>query len=372
MKEEINMIEKNKTWELVDLSNKKDVIGLKWIYKTKFNEDGSVKKYKARLVAKGYSQQPGIDFNETFAPVARIETIRTALAIATNFELKVYQLDEIFLGIQVVQGKGRIFLSQEKYIENLLERFHMAKCKPVSTPMMFNEKLQQKDGAYQADASLFRSLVGSLIYVTHTRPDIAFAVSVVSRYMTNPSKTHFTAAKRILRYLQGTKKQGILYEKDDECKLLGYSDSDWAGSVDDRKSTSGYIFCLGSKVISWSSRKQKTVALSSSEAEYTAITDAACQAVWLRRLLEDLQLKQAEATTIFCDNKSAILMTKNPVFHARSKHIELRHHFVRDLVGKEDINIDYISTSEQPADILTKAVTFEKFEKHKSQLKITN
>ncbi|KAK6160608.1 hypothetical protein DH2020_003989 [Rehmannia glutinosa] len=137
----------------------------------------------------------------------------------SKFEMTDLGMMRYFLGIQVVQGKGRIFLSQEKYIKNLLERFHMAKY-----------------------ASLFRSLVGSLIYVTHTRPDIAFTVSVVSRYMTNPSKNHFTAAKRILRYLQGTKKQWILYEKEHECKLLGYSDSDWAGSVDDRKSTSGYIF----------------------------------------------------------------------------------------------------------------------------------
>ena len=149
-------------------------------------------------------------------------------------------------------------------------------------------------------------------------------------------------------------------------------DSDWVGSLDDRKSTSGYIFCLGSNVIAWSSKKQKTVALSSAEAEYIAATDAACEAIWLRRLLSDLQQKIEEPTVICCDNMSAIAMTKNPVFHARTKHIELRHHFIRDLVGEGEIQLQFVSTNDQPADVLTKAATVDRMEWFKKQLKITN
>ncbi|KAH9752994.1 hypothetical protein KPL71_014922 [Citrus sinensis] len=163
-----------------------------------------------------------------------------------------------------------------------------------------------------------------------------------------------------------------MYEKEDNCKLVGFTDSDWAGSLDNRKSTSGYLFCLGTNVISWSSRKQKSVALSSAEAEYIAATESACEAVWLRRILKDLQFNQDAATTIYCDNMSAIALTKNPVFHAKSKHIELRYHYIRDLVNKGEVNMEFISTNEQPADFLTKAINIEKFEKFKKQLKITN
>lgn len=193
--------------------------------------------------------------------------------------------------------------------------------KPVATPMTVNEKLQQDDGAQKFDQKIYRSLVGSLIYLTNTRPDLIHSVSMVSRYMNEPSKLHFAAAKRILRHLQGTKNYGIKYVKEDNSKLIGYTDSDWAGSLDDRKSTSGYIFCFGSKPISWSSRKQRSVALSSSEAEYVASSEATCEAIRLRRILSDLLQDISKPTVILCDNMSAIAMTKNPVFHARLKHI---------------------------------------------------
>lgn len=490
MEEEIVMIEKNHTWELVDLPNDKDVIGLKWVYKTKFNEEGGIQKLKARLVAKGYSQQPGIDFNETFAPVVRMETIRIVLAIAAQLELQVYQLDvksaflngkleeevyveqpqgfeikgkeekvyrlkkalyglkqaprawnsrinhyfqengfqrspnepslyikrdgqnfiivciyvddliymgtnlkliadfkssmmtefemtdlgmmKYFLGIQVKQQKGEIFISQEKYLVDLLQKFHMQNSKPIATPLAVNEKLKMEDGAKKVDDAMFRSLVGSLLYLTHTRPDIMQSVNMVSRFSSSPSTLHFAATKRILRYLNGTRKLGIKYMKESKRSLIGFSDSDWGGSTDDRKSTSAYIFCIGSNVIAWNSKKQQTVALSSAEAEYSAATEAACEAVWLRRILEDLGQKQDGPTVIYCDNMSAIAMSKNPVFHARSKHIELRVHFIRDLVQKGEIQMEFLSTHEQPADMLTKAITAEKFEKHKKQLQLTN
>ena len=183
---------------------------------------------------------------------------------------------------------------------------------------------------------------------------------------------HYAIAKRILCYLQGTKKLGILYKKENDNNLVGFTDSDWTGSLDERKSTSGYIFFLGSNVIAWSSKKQKTVALSSVEAEYIVATDAACEAIWLRRLLSDLQQKIEEPTVICCDNMSAIAMTKNPIFYTRTKHIELRHHFIRDLVGEGEIQLQFISTNDQPIDVLTKAAIVDKMEWFKKQLKITN
>ncbi|KAL0402497.1 UNVERIFIED_CONTAM: Retrovirus-related Pol polyprotein from transposon TNT 1-94 [Sesamum latifolium] len=233
-----------------------------------------------------------------------------------------------FLGIQVKQSPGRIFLSQENYIDDLLKKFNMSHCKPISTPIALNEKLHVHDDGEEVDPSLYRKLIGSLLYL-NTRPDI----------------TH---------------------------SLVGYTDSDWAGSIDDRKSTSGYIFCLGKNVISWSSRKQKSVALSSAEAEYIAATNAACEAVWLRRILKDMKFAQCGPTIIFCDNMSAIAMAKNPVCHVRSKHIELRHHFFQELVNEGEISIKFINTNDQPADSLTKAITSDKFEKFKKQVKITN
>ncbi|KAG6521833.1 hypothetical protein ZIOFF_018966 [Zingiber officinale] len=247
------------------------------------------------------------------------------------------------------------------------------KAVPNKTPYeaWLQRKPQLDDGAAKVDAKIYRSLVGSLIYLTNTRPDIVYSVSLISRFMHEPSKLHYAAAKRILRYLQGTRKLGIKYVKEKENKLVGYTDSDWAGSLDDRKSTSGYIFCLGSKIISWVSKKQKTVSLSSAEAEYIAATDAACEAVWLRRILSDVEQKQEAPITIFCDNNSTIAMTKNPVFHARTKHIELRHHFIRDLVSDKKIQLKFINTNKQLADGFTKAVSSGKIEQLRNHVRIT-
>lgn len=413
----------------MDLPPGKDAIGLKWVYKSKFNSDGSLQKHKAHLVVKGYAQVLGIDFFEPFSPVARIDTIRTIIAIAAQrgwkvsqfdvksaflngelqeevyveqphgFEIeglenKVYKLgkalyglkqaprawygkidkyfldnrfqrseseptlyvkskdtDEIlivclyvddmiftgnslplindfkekmmskfemtdlgilhyFLGMEIIQDPYDIFLCQEKYAKDLLKRFHMSNCNPASTPMNTNERLVLDDGLEKADEKEFRSIVGGLIYLTHSRLDIMFAVSLISRFMHKPSRQHMGAAKRVLRYIRGTLSFGLRYQKVSNCKLISYTDSDWAGCAYDRKSTSGYAHSLGSGVISWASKKQQTIALSSSEAEYMAATSAACQTVWLRRILADLKEKQDEATIMFCDNKSTIAIDK--------------------------------------------------------------
>ena len=490
MKEEIASIEKNDTWELVELPKEKDAIGVKWIYKVKYHPDGRVQKHKARLVAKGYVQKYGIDYFETYSPVARIETVRLLLAIAAQMKWQVFQFDvksaflngplvedvyveqppgfvregqedkvyklkkalyglkqaprawycrldsylqhhqfhrseseptlyvkmdgkdvllvcvyvddiiytsssisliedfkkkmmtefdmtdlgllHYFLGLQVKQSCDGIFVSQEKYALDLLKKFHMQKCKVFATPMNVNEKLSMDDGSAKADEKQFRSMVGSLMYLTHTRPDIMFAVGLVSRFMHNPSMHHLGTAKRILRYIRATTNYGIWYKPVANSNLIGFCDSDWAGFIDDRKSTSGFIFSLGSGAISWSSKKQASTALSSTETEYIAVASATCQAIWMRRILEDLHQKQEKPTEIFCDSKSAIAMTKNPVFHGRTKHLDLRHHFIRDAVAEGSIVIKYCSTHDQIADGLTKALNFEKFSRFRMQIGVAD
>ncbi|KAK9750926.1 hypothetical protein RND81_02G229900 [Saponaria officinalis] len=273
-----------------------------------------------------------------------------------TFEMTDFGLLQYFLGLEVKQGIDRTFVSQKKYCIELLKRFNMLNGEIAVTPMNINEKLQHEDGTEGANSTHFRSLVGGLNYLTHTRPDIAYSVSLVSRYLHKPTKQHFCAAKQILRYVAGTVEFGIWYSKKSRLKLIGFSDSDWAGSLDDRKSTSRNIFSLGSGVITWSSKKKETVALSSSEAEYAAATSATRQTLWLRKLLTDLGCVQTEATEILCDNRAAIAMSKNRAFHARTKHVDIKHHFIRQLVSDGKVVLKFRGTNEQVADIFTKAL----------------
>ena len=189
-----------------------------------------------------------------------------------------------------------------------------------------------------------------------------YAASLLSRFMHKPTQIQFGIAKRVLRYIQGSINFGIMFERNVMPKLFGFCDSDWGGSVDDSKSTSGYAFTLGTGIFSWQSKKQKTVALSTAEAEYVSASLATSQAIWLRSIMEDFGEKQGEPTPILCDNKSAIAMAKNPVFHNRTKHIARKHHFIRDVVEDTQIDIVYCKTEEQIADIFTKALPKDKFE----------
>ncbi|KAL0381449.1 UNVERIFIED_CONTAM: Retrovirus-related Pol polyprotein from transposon RE2 [Sesamum angustifolium] len=344
MEEEIKMIEKNNTWELADRPKDKEVIGVKWIYKTKLNEDGSIQKYKARLVAKdilnyqvlrlkkalyGLKQAPRAWYNRIDKYFMdrgfRRSLSEPTLYIKSQDMMKTFEMSDLglmhfFLGIEINQEKRGIFICQRKYTETLLKKFKMESCKTVTAPLVTGEKYQKEDGSQKVDDSMYRSLIGSLLYLTATRPDIMFATSLLSRFMQSPSQVHYAAAKRILRYLRGTKDFGIWYKSTNDAKLVGYTNSDWAGSVDDMKSTSGYTFSLGSRIFSWASKKQATVAQSSAEAEYIAAAATSNQAIWLRRILEDIE-KTRGAHKIYCDNKSAIAITKNPVQHSRTKHI---------------------------------------------------
>ncbi|KAI5329222.1 hypothetical protein L3X38_028619 [Prunus dulcis] len=480
MKAELEMIEKNNAWTLVDRPFGKPIIGVKWVYKTKLNLDGSVQKNKARLVAKGYSQKPGIDYNETFAPVARLDTIRTLIALAAQKEWNLYQLDvksaflngvlkeevyveqpqgfvkdneeirvyklnkalyglkqaprawydEIdsyfnragfkkspseatlyvktsdtsgilivslyvddivytgscvklleefkndmmkhyemtdlgllyhFLGMGVVQTNKHTFLHQKKYAMKVIEKFGLKDCKSVVTPLVASERLCKEDGSEAANENEYRQIVGSLLYLTATRPDIMFASSLLARFMHNPTRKHMGTAKRVLRYIQGTLDFGIEFIKGKSATLIGYCDSDWAGSEDDRRSTSGYAFTLGSGMFSWASIKQNTVALSTAEAEYVSAAEATSQAKWLRFVLEDFGEEQVEGKPILCDNTSAIAMAKNPVFHQKTRNISRKFHFIREAIQAKEIELIYCKTEDQIADILTKALSKDRF-----------
>eukprot|EP00253_Pinus_taeda_P029123 PITA_29123 len=450
MDEEMNAIERNKTWHLVELPKGKEVIGVKWVYKTKCNVEGKIERHKARLVFKGYKQKYGRDYEKTFAPVARMETVKAVIAAQNKW--KVYQMDvklaflngvlneevyieqplgyekkgqehkvcrlkkalyglkqaprvwysriyfyllenefdkcegeptvyikekdvmkeefemtdmgllRYFLGIEVDQNEIGIFISQARYGNEVLGRFNIQECKAAITPMVMGLKLSEEDNSKDFDPSLYKSIVGSLMYLTATRPDIMFAVSLISRFMERPKEAHWQVAKRIMRYVRGTKSFGILYNVSEYSDLVGYTDSDWVGSIDDRKSTSGYVFHMGSGAISWASKKQSIVALSIAEAEYVAATSAACQAVWMRRMLRSLGQEKAKATMIFCDNSSTIALSKNSVFHKRTKHIDTRFHYIREFVSNGEIILQHCRTLEQVADILTKPLDQNSFE----------
>ncbi|CAM8958294.1 unnamed protein product [Rhodiola kirilowii] len=234
--------------------------------------------------------------------------------------------------------------------------------KAVRTPVAERMEMMKEGTGELVNPTYFKSIVGSLRYLTSTRPDIVYGVGLISRFMEKLQQSHLLAAKRILRYISGTIDYGIMYSHTEEFCLTGFTDSDWAGDVETRKSTSGYAFYLGDGVISWSSKKQQVVALSTAEAEYIAVTTAACQAVWLRRILEDLKHKQEGPTKIMCDNKSAIALAKNPVFHGRSKHIGIIYHYIRELVKDGEIELEFCKTDEQVADIFTKDLSSDKFE----------
>ncbi len=475
IKEEYGSLMTNVTWDLVELPKDRKAIGCKWVFKIKQNADGSIAKYKARLVAKGFTQKQGIDFNETFAPVAKFTTIRTMTAIAAVEGYKIKQLDvstaylhaDVEEDLYMEQPKGfefegengtklvcklrkslyelkqsgrnwnkkldswlknygfiaskadpclyilrkeqdiliiavyvddiismdnnpnlrqdfvdklgnsfkivdigdakwilatkleklengEIHLDQQKYLNDVLERYGMADCKEMSTPAVSG---QIEDSAPFTDSTLYMSLVGSLIYLSVvSRPDISYAVGKVSQKMSNPTQSDWIAAKRILRYLKNEKSTGPTYGKHGSTILTGYSDSDWAGDLETRRSTSGYIFLFGGAAISWSSKRQVTVALSSTEAEYIAVCSAVQEAVYLRTLLKDFGYEQKEPTIIHQDNQGSIAISKNAVVSRRTKHIDIKYHYVREMVETGEVTMDYIPTEKMLADCLTKAV----------------
>ncbi|CAL9007313.1 unnamed protein product [Prunus brigantina] len=252
----------------------------------------------------------------------------------------------------------------------------MEDCNSVQNPIVPGTNLNNDVGGEGVNNTHFKQILGSLMYLIATRPDLMFVVSLISRYMESPTELHYQTAERVLRYLKGKTNLGLFYKKEtrnkkeDGGELMGFSDSDYAGDLDDRKSTSGYVFMLSSAAVSWSSKKQLVVTFSTTEVEFIATTSSACQAVWLRRLLEELCFKQDKPTVIFCDNSSTIKLSRNPVMHGRSKHIDVRFHFLRDLVKNEVIELEHCLGNMQVADILTKPLKLEAFVKMQKLLGI--
>ena len=288
----------------------------------------------------------------------RIQEVKQMLA--SKFDIMDLGKLTYFLGMSVVQDQEELttWIAQPAYIKKLLEKQEMGDSKPVGTPVDPGSHLLKATEDEEAmDQQLYQSLVGSLMYLSVcTRPDIAYAVSTLARFSNKPNRSHWTAAKRVLRYLRGTDDYGIAFTKSDSGECMGYSNADWAGDQEDRRSTSGYLFLMTGGPVSWKSRKQESVALSTAEAEYIALSSAAQETVWLRRLITELGSELEGPTTLMEDNQSAIAMAKNPQFHGRAKHIDIRHHFIREKVNGGDIKLIYCPTGDMIADMLTKGL----------------
>ena len=277
-----------------------------------------------------------------------------------------------FLGMQILRSHDKITVDQTKYIETVLQEFNMSDCKAVATPGEVNLKLvKSNEGKKLVDPKRYRSLVGSLLFIgKQTRPDILNIVNQLSRFLDKPDESHWKAAKRVLRYLKGTTDLRLTFLKNSSCDIVGDSDADWSGDLNDRKSTTGYYFKFEGNggAISWGVKKQATVALSTAEAEYQAMAAAAQEAIYLRALLKDFGFPMEKATDIGEDNQSCIKMCHNPVMHKRSKHIDTKLHFIRERVENKEIKIHYVPTEEMTADILTKSLPRVKVEKHRTVL----
>jgi hypothetical protein len=274
-----------------------------------------------------------------------------------------------FLGVQANRDTTGLHLRQSKYVLDLLHRTQMADSKPARTPCVSGPKMSKFDGDLLSNPTEFRHIFGALQYVTLTRPDIAYSVNQLSQHMHAPTSTHLTAAKRVLRYLKGTINCGLHYRKGG-IALSGFCDSDWAGNPDDRSSTTGYGIFLGPNLISWSAKKQNIVSRSSTKTEYRSLSLTTAELFWLRMLLQELHISLPSPPTLWCDNLGALGLASNPVFHARTKHIEVDVHFIREKVTNRDILLRHLSTLEQVADIFTKGHPANRFCYLRDKLKV--
>ncbi|KAK2452145.1 putative mitochondrial protein [Trifolium repens] len=489
MAAEIKALEDNKTWDVRLPPVGKKIVGCRWDYKVKYKASDEVEKYKARLVAKGFTQIEGEDFNEIFAPVAKMTTVRCLLSVAVargwelhqmdvsnafihgNLEEEVYMqvpdgyqvpkegmvfrlrkslyrlkqasrnwysklsqslinygfqesnadhslftytkedkfmvvlvyVDDLviagndgstcnefkqylkrcfhmkdlgslkyFPGLVLARGAVGLFICQRKYTLDILSECKMLDCKPSSFPMEQNQKLALDTGPMFADPSRYRRLVGRLIYLTITRPEITYSVHILSQFMQAPHQAHWDAAMRVLRYLKSSPGQGIILPKDNDLQLVGFCDSDWASCPLTRRSTTGYLMKLGPAPISWKTKKQTTVSKSSSEAEYRAMNQVVSEFIWLRSLLSSLQIHYDCPTVLHCDNQAAIQIAANPVFHERTKRIETDCHFIRTHLQRDIISTTYVHTTKQQADIFTKALASTQFQDLTVKLGVQN
>jgi hypothetical protein len=324
----------------------------------------------------GYSNWPVIYFinfthhhraiNNSTPEIAKFKQEMT-----DRFKMSDLGLLAYYLSMEVTQQNGEITLCQSAYAAKLLEKAGMTGCTTSQVPMEPRLKLSKESSNPPVDVALYRSITGSLCYLVHSRPDIAYAVGYVSHFMERPTMEHLSAVKFLLRYIASTKNFGCVQRSSSEqLELVGYSDSDHAGDQDDRKSSTGSLFFINGCPVTWQSVKQHAVALSSCEAEYMDATAMACQAAWLRRLLGELLNKEEETVKLYIDKQSAIQMIKNPVYNECSKHIDTHFHYIRECIEDGKVAVEHIGTTNQLADILTKPLGRIRFQDLRARIGI--
>jgi histone deacetylase 1/2 len=292
--------------------------------------------------------------------------------LSKEFALKDLGDLNFFLGIEVKKVKDGLVLNQAKYAKEVLTRVGMQNCKGSPTPLSSSERITAHEGELLGpeDSTKYRSMVGALQYLTLTRPDISYAVNKVCQYLHAPTTLHWTVAKRILRYVKDTINVGLTFVRDKSSLISAFSDADWAGCLDDRRSTGGFAVFFGSNLISWSAKKQATVSRSSTEAEYKSVANATAEVIWMQSLLGELGVKTTQPPCLWCDNLGATYLSANPVFHARAKHIEIDFHFVRERVLNKKLEIRFVPSQDQIADGFTKPLSARMFKEFKHNLNL--